>query len=563
MRKKALIVGIASLAVLIIVIISAVYIYLAPSNKKKEMSQQYTQMAENERMIVVRNTILDERAVDLNGKIYMPVQVASDYFNKRLFWDGKENILSYTMPTVIVKAELNRKMYMKGISEEQTDYIILTKIDKTVYIALDFVKLFTNIKMATYENPKRIVTDGEALGTYPVLTLGKSTRLRTGPNKKYEYLLDLEKGQELFSDQVVENEYQKVMTMDGIVGYIPRDTIESTVEKNFGGAADQPVFEQTKATMPICLAWHQVTNTMQNAYLSNSVDSAKGLNIISPTWFSLSDNKGNFTSLANESYVQAAHNRGLKVWALVDDFNTKINLQRLLGRTSTRQQLVNKLVASAIQYNIDGINIDFEKITAKSATAYLEFLRELAVKCHSNQLVLSVDNYMPANYNSHYDLEEQGKVADYVIFMGYDEHYAGSEEAGSVSSIGFIKNGLENIVKLVPKERVVMALPFYTRLWKETKVSGRVKITSEACGMDTAKNILQQNGAMATWDETTAQYYSEYKKGKVTYKIWLEEEKSMEQKLLAAKKRGVSGVAFWKLGFERASIWDVIEDYLK
>ncbi|MDR1699703.1 MAG: hypothetical protein LBR68_00740 [Lachnoclostridium sp.] len=559
-KQRARIIGIISVVVLVLVLISAVYFYLAPSRVKREMSEQYPDLAKDERLMIVGDTVLENRAIDKDGQIYLPIESVSKSIYKRFFWDDNENILTCTLPDQVVMTSLNQKSYQTGSTEETTDYPIVIQKLKKEYVALDFLyKFIDDKKITVHENPRRLVTKGESSVVYPVAVLNNSSRLRVGAGKKYDYLLDLNEGQEVYVRTESSEDYQMVMTMDGIEGYILKEDMDEQKQKNFEEGITLPVYEQMQMDEQICMAWHQVTTDAANAYLSSVTANVRGLNVISPTWYALSDNKGNFTSLANSTYVQTAHSKGYKVWALIDDFAKGVNLRKLLGRTSTRQQLINNLIASAIQYGIDGINIDFEGVNAKSAEAYLSFLRELAIKCHNNQLVLSADNYMPADYHAHYDLEEQGKVLDYVVFMGYDEHYSGSEEAGSVSSINFIKTGLDNIEKAVPKERVIMALPFYTRLWCEKQSKSGVIVSSTAHGMDEAKGILNEHGANTEWDEETAQYYSEYKSGNDTYKIWLEEERSLSEKLIAVQEKQMAGVAFWKLGFERAGIWSVIE----
>jgi spore germination protein YaaH len=306
-----------------------------------------------------------------------------------------------------------------------------------------------------------------------------------------------------------------------------------------------------------------VTNEDTAAVLYSGVEQAEAMNVISPTLFSLSDSKGNFSSLADNGYVTQAHEKGLQVWGLVDDFSKKIDLSVILGTTSIRTKLVNGLVGAAIQYDLDGINIDFENVKAENADAFLEFLRELVLKCHANDIIVSVDAYTPANYNAYYDLEEQGRVVDYVILMAYDEHYAGSEESGSVSSLSFVKSGVKSILEEVPAERVVVALPFYTRLWHEKKTKTGTTVTSTAYGMSGAESVLRANDVTAKWDKKTGQYYAKFKGDNGTYKIWLEEETSLKKKLEAVTSNQVAGVAFWKLGFERAATWLMIAEALK
>lgn len=565
MKKKRLIIALVVLGVIVLGGLVAIYKYFAPSNVKREMSEQY-KLEQGQYMLVINDTVLEERGVASEGKPYIPVELASRYFNHRFFWDNRENILSYATPTELLTVGLNTKDYMVGRQKMSAEYNILVQQGNQVYISMEFISKYSACKYKTYNNPSRIVAVGDYETKYTFGTCRKDTRLRVGPNKKYDYLVEIKEDADVYVDTTakVENEYIKVMTLDGIIGYIPQDSFSKKEERAWTTDYIEPKYEHLSLGKTVNLGWHQVTNQDTNQYLSTRLAATKGLNVISPTWFALSDNKGNFTSLADETYVQTAHNQGVQVWALVNDFNKKVDMEKLLGKTSSRQQLVNNLVAKAIQYNVDGINIDFERISTKSAEGYLQFLRELMIKCKSNNLIVSTDNYMPADHNAHYNLTEQGNVVDYVIMMGYDEHWAGGNESGSVSSISFVRDGLAKVLTCVPNNQVVMGLPFYTRLWKETKKSdGTVKITSEAYGMDGAENVLKQNGAMAKWDDVTCQYYSEFKSQKATYKIWLEEEKSLEEKLKSVMEQKIAGTAFWKLGLERASAWDVITKYVQ
>ena len=308
----------------------------------------------------------------------------------------------------------------------------------------------------------------------------------------------------------------------------------------------------------INLVWHQVTNQAANNNILNAISTTKGVTTISPTWFSVANNKGEITSLASETYVERAHRAGLEVWALCNDFDTKVDMYELLSHTSRREKLANELIAKAISYNLDGLNIDFEKISAKAGVHYIQFLRELSIKCRNNGIILSVDNYVPAAYNKYYDLEEQGEIVDYVIIMGYDEHHSNSEESGSVSSIGYVNEAIKNTLEMVPKERVIMAIPFYTRLWTE-KPDG--KLSAVACGMNQGKNYLSVNGVEPTWDEETGQYYGEYKTEEGLNRIWLEEDKSIELKMKSIHDNDLAGVAEWKLGMEKESVWNIIQKY--
>lgn len=536
----------------------------APSYTQRPMSEQY-KLGEDEALIILNGRPIEEKGRLINGNVYIPVSLATAYVNERIYWDDRENILSLATPAGLITVSAEDSLhYMIGKQSEGTEFQLLYQDGDVTYVAMDFVSRYSRINYSWEKEPERIVVQADFEQVNVFATLAGEVRLRVGPNKKYDYLLELADGQEVLvdTDTPPENEYQKIITLDGIEGYVPEEYLKEKMEKAWTTDVQEDVFEQIALGETVCLGWHQMTYEGGTSDMEAKVSQAGCLNVVSPTWFALSDNKGNFSSLASEEYVTKAHGKGLKVWGLVNDFDKKISLKRILGRTSVRTNLVNNLVAEAIKYKLDGINIDFEKITNETAPAYLEFLRELVLQCHANGIVVSVDDYLPTEGTSYYNWAEQGRVVDYVIFMAYDEHYAGSETCGSVSSLPFVNNGVDLGLQYVPKERTVVALPFYTRRWK-TKKNNKVEGQPDVYGMNSAEIMLQNNDAAKTWDEETGQYYSEFKYQGYTYKIWLEEETSLDKKLETVFAKEVAGVAFWKLGFERPVTWTTIEKYTK
>ncbi|MCH5265941.1 MAG: glycosyl hydrolase family 18 [Lachnospiraceae bacterium] len=567
-KRKKMVLTASVIAGLLVValIIGAIYKYVAPSNVKRELNTVF-ELGENEVALIVDNVIREEKGRKIDGQTYVPAAVASACMDERIYVDTKEKLLSYTTEGGLIQVTPGAVSYTLGREEKKAETVILSEQEDGLYISLSFIAERASCYFQEYEEPSRLVIMSDRAKTYTFAEMEDDTRVRTGPNKKYDYLTEVPEGERVIVDgtKPQENEYMAVTTLDGVSGYIPVDSVAKTEDAGWTFERTPVSFTQKALKEIVCLGWHQVTNEASSGVLSASVAQAPAMNVISPTWYALSDNKGNFTSLANAGYVAQAHAAGLEVWALVNDFADDINLNAVLGRTSSRTKLINALVASAIQYDLDGINIDFENVKAKNADAYLEFLRELVLRCHANDLVVSVDNYIPAEYNAFYNLEEQGRIVDYVILMAYDEHYSGSEESGSVSSLPFVKNGLEATVAKVPKKRVITALPFYTRLWKEIKnKSGEITLAPPtAYGMSGAESVIRANGASPKWDDATGQYYAQFKADGATYKIWLEEETSLEKKLEVVMAQDVAGVAFWKLGFERAVTWKTIDEALK
>ena len=278
------------------------------------------------------------------------------------------------------------------------------------------------------------------------------------------------------------------------------------------------------------------------------------MNVISPTWFSLSDNEGNYTSYASKDYVIKAHEMGLQVWGLVDNLNKKVSTVKLLKKSSVRKLLIEKLVNDAIAYELDGINLDFEGINAEGAKYYIQFIRELSVYARKNKLILSIDNPSYAAYNKFYARARQAEVADYIINMGYDEHYSGSDK-GSVASVNFVKTAIEDSLKEVPREKLINAVPLYTRLWKEE--GG--KLSSQALGIEASLKWVAEKNLSPKWNEELGQNYVELISSSESYYMWLEDEESLELKMKLIKENSLAGVAVWRLGLEPSSVWSIIK----
>ncbi len=564
-RKRLEILGTSIALVIILVIIGAAVIKkFTPSKEVMELTEYY-KLNTDEVMVIMQDKIYDKKALLENGKVYVDYDTVIGMFNKRFYWDDNEKILSYTTPSEVIKSGADSSSFSVNGEERTADYPLVTVKGNTVYIAVEFVKQYSDMRYEYYESPNRIVFQYN-WGDYLFTRVTKETQLRYEPSIKGDILVEL-KAEELLlyvdTNEVTNEGFSKVMTKDGIIGFVKNKSVAESYYDTVKSDFQASEYTHIRQEGPVNLVWHQVTNRDANGNLANLLRKTQGVTTVSPTWFKITDNKGSISSLAAKDYVEKAHSLGVKVWALVDDFSTDVSMFELLSHTSNRENLIQNLMAEAKQYNLDGINIDFEKIPQEAGNHYIQFIRELSVQCRSEGIVLSIDSYVPSSYTAYYDREEQGVVADYVIVMGYDEHHAGSEESGSVSSIGFVENAIKNILEMVPKEAVIMGIPFYTRQWKEVPdESGNITVSSEACGMGTAQALLSDNGVEPKWDDETGQYYGEYEKDGATYKIWLEEEDSMEMKLKAIDQAGIAGIAGWKLGLEKESIWDVIIQYI-
>lgn len=552
--------------ILIIIIALGVTIAkkLTPSNEVMQLKDYY-KVKGSEVLIILQDNIYQKQGLFIDGKVYVDYDTVVNQLNHRFYYDKNENILTFTTPNEILQAEAGKTGFSvtKSMIEtkSETNYPIVKLFGDQVYVALDFVKQYSNIMVKLFANPNRIIITNK-WGDFLFTDVTKNTQLRTQPSIKSPILSQLSIGTELKyvdTEEAPKKGFTKVMTNEGIIGYVKENKVKKSYYKTMKSDYREPQYTAQTRPGKINMVFHQVFNQVANNNMENLMKTAKGVTVISPTWFSVNDVSGSISSIASKSYMEKAKALGLEVWALVDDFNKNVSMYELLSHTSSRENLSNELVDAALEYKLNGINIDFEKISADTGIHYIEFLRELSVKCRNNGIVLSVDSYVPSAYTKYYDREEQGKIVDYVVVMAYDEHHAGSTEAGPVSSLGFVKDAVNNILTMVPKEKTIIAIPFYTRLWKITEDG---KLSSESFGMTQADNLLMHQGIKSVWKQDTGSYYSEFKKDGATYQMWREEDKSINEKMKVIYKADVAGIADWKLGLEKDSIWNILIKYL-
>ena len=566
--------------IIIVGIIAALFLWrrYGPSKERADLDEYYGIKSENQLAVVVNNGILEPGGMLSDGKAYVEYSLVRDYINERFYWDPNENTLLYTLPNDVVSVGVGNKEYSVSKAKNSVDYTILRTEGSTAYIALDFVKQYTDMDYEVYDNPGRVMICTET-GTTTVAEVKRETQVRYQGGVKSPVLTDVEK-KEVVTVIETEGSWKKVRTEDGFIGYIKESALKKEKTEKIDRGFEEPDYTSISKDYTINMAWHNVTNTDANSSVLEMIAQTKGLTTISPTWFHVADTAGNLESISSADYVNYAHQSNIEVWASIRDFDGGINSQEesyeLLSHTSNRDNLINQLIAAALQVGLDGINVDFEKISTECGEHYIQFIRELSVKCRQNGLVLSVDNYVPQAYNQQYHRKEQGVFADYVIIMGYDEHYAGSPEAGPVASYNFVKEGIEQTLKEVPAEKVINAVPFFTRVWKETAKTAEelrqqegtesaeysMNVESEAYSMTEVENILSQVGVTPTWDDEVKQNYATWESEGSTYEVWVEDASSLEPKLQLIKEYGLAGSAAWRLGYEKTEIWDLILKYV-
>ena len=545
-KKYKPVIAVAVLVILVAIlgIVTHVVMKYIPSSEKMDLNEYYGEMADGEIALVIGTEKLEERGLVDGDRVYLPLDVVNTYLNQRYYWDSANQQILYATPSeltsVSASSEAGDKVWVK---------------DDKVYLNLTYVQEFTDLDAYITKDPYRIAIQYKFKNVKTV-TVKKNTSIRYRGGIKSAILTSVKKGTKLRLIEEMEN-WDQVATDDGYIGYIDKKKVGEAEKTKFERSFKKEEYSYLTMDSKVNMVWHQVTSTDANAYFADATANMTGVNVISPTWFYLTDTSGNIASIASADYVSQAHEKGLQVWGLIDNFTQEVSTTETLSSTAARQNIISQLIQAAQDVGMDGINVDFESLSEDVETHFLEFLRELSIECHKNNLVLSVDNPVPEDFTSHYDRAEQGRVVDYVIIMGYDEHYVGSE-AGSVASLPWVEQGIQDTLDEVPAERVINAIPFYTRLWRTT--GGNV--TSEAIGMDQAQQTIADNNVETYWDKTTSQNYGKYDIDNSTYQIWLEDAQSVAEKVKLVSKYDLAGVSAWKLGFENNGIWQVISDNL-
>ena len=550
-RKRIKGIIIAAAAAGLVVIVAAMFVIVRYTPTKEKMSgYKYFDIDKNtdKVLVMIDGESYPDTGINIDGRLYLPQEFIADNINVGFYYDKESDATLYSDTSYIYAFKKNQNDYSDDTGKIYTmDYSVIRDVDGECFIAWDYVAERTDCEYQYASEPDRLNVTLKSEAKQCV-TAGKKAAVRYRGGIKSPVLEYVSKGDRLeYVDDI--DEWIKVTTVSGYTGYVKKSEVSDTFEY----VREQKAVEEHNFLLKnekITLAWFQVSGTAGNSSIDNNMSTISGVNVIAPTWYSVTDESGNMSSYASADFVSKMHQRGIDVWALVSDFDTNVDFAQLYSSKAARTNMVNKLVGEAKSYGFDGINLDYENIKSAYAKDYLQFVRELSVACERNGIVLSTDNYKPEAYNRCYNLKEQSKFVDYVIVMAYDEHYAGTD-AGSVASLPFVKEAVEDTVQLV--------IPFYTRIW--TTTDGNT--TSRAVGMQAAIDQLNSDGQVALWNDDCGQYVASYTVGSSTRQIWFEEEKSIEAKMQVIQQENTAGVACWKLGLEKSTVWSVISQYNK
>lgn len=533
------------------------------TDERADLNEYYGVQDEDDFPIIYENLVSEMHARRFDGECYMDLETVRSLLNNRFYYGTQDDTLIYCLPEEMYVARAGEKKWesdVNGVTEE--DYAPVIKDGETVYVALPYLRKFTNFYYGVYEGPNRVVLRNE-WGTEKMATVRGSTNMRTLGGVKAPIIAAVEEGTDvLILDPL--DDWTRIETADGYYGYVENKYLSETREQEMEPVTDVPEYVPQYRSLGkrICIAWNMIYFAESNKEIDGMLVGTKGINVLAPTWFTLESEDGDINVKASKSYVKMAHDKGMQVWGVLDNFQNDdlFVYTQFLNSLEGRQKVIRTLIEEAQNFDLDGINVDIEGLAEPTDVYdFIEFVREICIACRRAGLYISVNNYVPYNYNDHYDLEEQASFADYVIIMGYDEHTVGSQEAGSVASIGYVEYGIQEALKDVPAERLINGIPFYTIGWATEggTVSGRTLDMAEA------KVFMKDHDMKKEWNSTAGQNYAEKESGSKLYQIWLEDKKSISTKLDLMKENGLAGVAVWRLGLETNDVWDVIDDYVE
>lgn len=556
-KKFQILAGVIALIGMLAILFVCIRKYM-PSSQRMSSEEYFGQLGETEAAVVVEDHIAQEHAQVYDGNVYIDYTLVQNELNSRFYWDASVGLLLFTTPTQVFEIAPNTSAYTIDGESFDAGYDILHTTSAGMYLSMTFLQQYSDLNCQVYETPKRVVI---TYGSEEVTTarIKKDTVVRYQGGIKSPIVTDVTEDSEVTVLEQMDS-WSKVLTADGYIGYVKNkqlaDVTQTTRETVYAG----PEYTSIHFDEKVNLVWHQIDYQEMNSQFAEDTADVTGVNVISPTWYFLADSAGEITSFADADYVKAAHKKNMQVWALISNFSADVDSTTLLASRAARQKVQNYLIGQAQEIGFDGINIDFEGIAQEAGCDYVQFIRELSILCRKNGIILSVDVPVPMDFSKYYNREELGNVCDYVIMMGYDEHYAGSDIVGSVASMDFEETGIQNMLTEVSKDKLISAIPFYTRLWyTETLADGTTNVTSEAYSMDNIEALLTEKGVTAAYDESTGQQYAEWTDSDGKFcQVWLEDENSIAARAALISKYELSGIAEWVLGREQSWVWDVI-----
>lgn len=486
--------------------------------------------------------------------LYLPLTFFKEKIDPTIQWDDNYKTVIITTEKNVFHLPLGVKDGMMNLEPYAFTYPVIEE-EGVIYLPINPLEEYYNLEIVEDKENSivRVYDTNKPLQKGSVVV---DSRLRIQPSLRAPWIRDVKEG-EILSILREENGWYWVEGANDKMGFLAKGNVELTeikvVEKE-----DKIYQPWNPLGQPVILTWEHAGLTTVNPL---SLGKMADVNVLSATWFHLQED-GLVVNRADKRYVDWAHGEGKKVWGLFDNSFDPELTNTFLNDYQLRTKAIKQILSYVDLYELDGINIDFENMFLKDKEAFVQFVREITPLLHEKDRVVSVDvtfHSLSETWSMCYDRVELAKIVDYIIVMGYDEHSGGSKTAGSVSSLPWVERGLVKMLEEVAPDKLILGVPFYTRLWTEKRDGqGNIQVSSRALSMDRAEKWIKEKGAQIIMDEKAGQHYVEVQEGTSTYKIWLEDEFSMEQRIELMKKYRLAGLASWRRGFEKDSIWPVI-----
>lgn len=560
--RKRYIIPILLTIALICLAVGVVIVKKSPSKKRVNLYEYYgVTDGSAEIAVAVDHKKMDSFGYVIDEKYYIPEEIVETYFTDKFYTDANNRQVLYTTDLEIWEIPFGENYYEIDGNKTEKEYEIVKFFDEKIYVCIDFVKELTGCSYIFYSNPSRIAI--ETAGLKSNRLNGKSDgKVRADATIKAPIIGTVGDGAKWYDLEVEKNGYKLVVADDGRAGYLKNNEISSVTLEETTAFEIAPYKNQLR-DHKIILVWDGIYVKEENAGIDKRLEKVTSANVISPTWYKVTDSNGSIESMADWDYINYVREKGYEIWPLINDFSAGaedgFDEAELLSNRDSRRKLINNLMSEVKEYGYDGLNIDFEKIKAAYGKDFVQFIRELSIECRKAEIVLSVDNYVPFSFNEFYGRKAQGECVDYVIVMCYDEHYDGGESSGSTASISYVDSGTEKTLNSVAKEKVLVGVPFYSRLWQlEENISDKKNILStKAYSMKGGEEIAGELGLISVWDDVVKQTVATGYSGGFYYEIWLETLKSMTEKIEVIKSYDVGGIAAWALGSEDEGVWEI------
>lgn len=509
--------------------------------------------------------------VEKNNDIYFPIDFIKEFIDEYIYWDEVANKITITTLDRVIRMNTDDLTYYVNNNPTSLNLPVYN-IDAIAYMPSSFLEEMYNLQISYDSEYNTAIIDKKENGLQHGVANGKEVDIRYLPNRKEPIQTTVENGTDIIVfDEIMDEESKRtgytLVRYNGLLGYIKSDEITKTTYESPVIIPEPEIKEVPQVDGKINMVWDAIYDVVQNTN-ELSLTPHEGLDVLSPTWFSFDEDPltGQIINIGDMAYVEWAHKQGYQVWpTLTDNFNSTVS-NYILSNTDVREYVIKQILAFIAMYDLDGINIDFEMIRESDSEHYVQFFRELAPFVREQGAILSVDMYVPT-WTKHFNRTEVGKVVDYICIMAYDETTLFDKKVGPNASIGFVETGIIETLEEVDPEKVILGLPFYTRIWSETNVGGEIKISKRDVGIDYTQRIMSENGVDLLWLDSSGSHYGQYtgrddSGNSVDYTVWVEDLASLEEKLKLYEKYNLAGVSGWRRGLESEEVWSLIAKYV-